>query len=121
MVASARIMRFGGRVKWSNEKLDENFGRNLNSFIIRYIDIGIGIDQDTILAALSGGEPPASTLAVDFRPDQFPFLYDASFPFLAVYTPRWQKYLSALAPSRPGADQLSYGCFGVHTDLRRRY
>jgi hypothetical protein len=25
------IMRFGGRSKWSNEKLDENFSRNLSS------------------------------------------------------------------------------------------
>jgi hypothetical protein len=29
-------MRFGGRAKRSNKKLDENFGRNLSSFIIRY-------------------------------------------------------------------------------------
>jgi hypothetical protein len=30
------IMRFGGRVKWAKYKLDENSGRNLSSFIIRY-------------------------------------------------------------------------------------
>jgi hypothetical protein len=29
-------MWFGGRAKRSNKKLDENFGRNLNSFIIIY-------------------------------------------------------------------------------------
>jgi hypothetical protein len=35
-MASLRIMRFGGRVKRSKIKLDENSGRNLRSFIIRY-------------------------------------------------------------------------------------
>jgi hypothetical protein len=30
------IIRFGGRINPSNKKLDENFGRNLSSFIIRY-------------------------------------------------------------------------------------
>jgi hypothetical protein len=36
VVADCSIMCFGGRAKRSNEKLDENFGRNLSSFIIRY-------------------------------------------------------------------------------------
>jgi uncharacterized protein YuzE len=32
------IMYFCGRVKSSKKSVDENFGRNLSSFIIRYID-----------------------------------------------------------------------------------
>jgi hypothetical protein len=31
-----RSMIFGGRANQFNKKLDENFGRNLSSFIIRY-------------------------------------------------------------------------------------
>jgi hypothetical protein len=36
IMALCSSMWFGGRVKRSNKKLDENFGRNLSSFIIRY-------------------------------------------------------------------------------------
>jgi hypothetical protein len=42
-VAISSIMRFGGRVKLSKKMLDESFGRNLSSFIIKKISIDIDL------------------------------------------------------------------------------